>query len=469
MAVKLPTLGPRTRKLLRYVGLTVFALVTFVFALQWTFPYGRVKDKVVEALNDKYEVTIGGVERGIMPGRVYFTAVTLRTRQTKPAETVTTFFIKKLELDAGVLSLLGGTISVDVNAEIGAGTLSGSLSVGKFGRGDIHAHFVGEHLPGDALPMRGVLGLPMTGKIEFDVALGLPMEKSKSGKTAINWQKASGSFALSCPSGCTFGDGVTKLKPLLKNSRNQVMVGEGIDFGKVTMESLVAKATIKKGKLTVDKFETKSNDGELHVDYMMNLEKEFGESQVTGCLRFKGSDDLLKREPKTYAAIQTTGAELRSDGLFHILLTGDFKDMKRLNKECGPNGSVDDHDDDRGRGDRGRPNLTFQPERPPAGSAVAAPPPTPPSPTPPAPTPMEAPPSPGSHDAGATPGSNGAAINPATGGPTPPPPTGTNPPPPSTEGAEPPNEAVPPTEGAPVEGAAPPAMSNEPPHDRRIE
>jgi type II secretion system protein N len=281
MAVKLPSLGPRSRTLVRYVGLTLFALVTFVIALQLTFPYDRVKDKIVDALADKYEVTVGGVDRGIMPGRVYFTAVTLRSRPTSPQDTVTTFFIKKLELDAGILSLLGGTLSMDMNAQIGAGTLKGSVSVGKFGKGDIHAHFVGEHLPGDALPMRGVLGLPMTGKIEFDVALGLPMEKSKLGKSSINWQKATGSFSLACPTGCTFGDGVTKLKPLLKNTRNQVMVGEGIDFGKVSMDSLVAKATIKGGKLTLDKFETKSKDGELHVDYAMTLERNSASRRST--------------------------------------------------------------------------------------------------------------------------------------------------------------------------------------------
>ena len=105
-------LGPRTRRVLRYTGLALLAIVIFVFALQMTFPYNRVKDKIIEALSDKYDVTIGGVDRGIMPGRVYFKSFTMRTRQTKPEETVTTFYIDKLEVDVGILSLLGGTISV---------------------------------------------------------------------------------------------------------------------------------------------------------------------------------------------------------------------------------------------------------------------------------------------------------------------------------------------------------------------
>ena len=422
---RVPQLGPRTRRILRYVTLTFFALAVFVFALQMTFPYDRVKDKVVDALSDKYEVTIGGVERGFVPGRVYFNAVTLRSIQTKPEEVVTTFFIKRLELDAGLLSLVGGTISLNIEAQIGAGTLSGSISVGKFGRGDISANFVGSHLPGDALPMRSALGLPITGKIEFNVSLGLPMEKSKLGKTAINWQKARGSFALGCPAGCTIGDGVTKLKPLLKNTRNQVMVGEGIDFGKVNLDSLLAKATIKGGKLTLDKFDAKSKDGELKVDYAMTLEKEWGESMVAGCLRFKGSDELLKREAKTYAAIQTTGAELRGDGLFHIKLTDRFKDMKRLNQECGPGVQTNNGENFSGTGKPDRPNLTVQPDegtRP--GSAMAAPP-------PPTPTPMD------------TPAIHDAAVNPNTGGPAGPPPAT---PTPLPDGA-----------------AAAPVMSNDPP------
>src|SRR6185369_8077016 len=60
-------LGPRTRRVLRYTGMALLALVIFVFALQMTFPYNRVKDKIIEGLSDKYDVTIGGVERGFMP------------------------------------------------------------------------------------------------------------------------------------------------------------------------------------------------------------------------------------------------------------------------------------------------------------------------------------------------------------------------------------------------------------------
>jgi type II secretion system protein N len=423
---RVPQLGPRTRRMLRYVGLTFFALLTFVFALQMTFPYDRVKDKIVEGLSDKYEVTIGAVERGYVPGRVYFKAVTLRSRQTKPDEVVTTFFLKELEIDAGILPLIGGTIAVDIDAKIGVGTLSGTVKLGNFGRGDIAFNFKGENLPADSLPMRAALGLPMSGKIEFAVNMKMPVEKPKNGKPGINWKNVTGGLSLGCPHGCTFGDGKTKLKPLLKNARQQVMVGEGIDFGKVNVDSLLAKASFKDHKLTLDKFDVKSKDGELKVDFMMSLEKNFDESNVTGCLRFKGSEDLIKREPRTAAALTTTGAELRSDGLFHIRLTDRFKDMKRLNQECGPGVSGVTNGEDFNRKPE-RPGLTVQPDeiaKPAVNTAPA-----------PAPQQIETPG--GLHDGS---GSSTAPM------PTPPPPPAA-----ATDGVPPPNptggSAAPPSEG----------------------
>lgn len=414
MAIQLPqvNLGPRARKIVRYTGFTLLALIVFVVALQLSFPYDRVKDKLIEAAADKYEITIGKVERGIMPGRVYFKAVSIRTRQTKPDDVVNTFYIDKLELDVGILSLLGGTIKLDFDATIGRGDISGRIAVGKFGKGDVSASIDGSSLPADALPMRALIGLPMSGKLQFAVSMNLPMEKSKLGKVGINWQKVAGSIDLSCPTGCMFGDGKTKLKPLVKNTRNQAMVGDGIDFGKVNLDKLVAKVTIKRGVLKVERFDAPSKDGEVHIDYEMKLEKNFDDSMVTGCLRFKGSDDLLRREPKTHAALSTTGAELRSDGLFHIRLTDRFKDMKRLNQECGPNAAPAGSDG--GRGDRaGRPNLTVMPdEAAKPVSPTAPPPPTTPTPEPPPATPPMA-----GQDAGtATPQPPGTNFEPTSGG-----------------------------------------------------
>jgi type II secretion system protein N len=428
-------LSPRMRKILRYVAIGFFSLIVFVFALQMSFPYNRIKDRLVDTLSDKYDVSIGEVERGFVPGRVYFNDVNIRTRPTKPEEPVTTMLIKRLEVDVGILPLISGTLKVNLDASIGKGDLSATVWLKGFGKNGIKFKAEGSDLPGTGLPMRAVLGLPMTGKINFSASLDLPNDHPKAGKPSPNWKAAEGAFAIECPSGCTFGDGKTKLKPLVKNAGQQAMVGEGIDFGQVNIDSLVARAEIKNGKLDVTKFDAKSRDGELHVDYAMTLEKDFGNSVVAGCLRFKGSDTLLKREPKTYAAIQTTGAELRADGLFHIRLTDRFNMMKRLNQECGP-GTKTNNGENFSGGPTAPPKLTVQPAEPPK-------PPTMNAPTPPIPNEPPAPP-PATPTGSATPGS--AAAMPAR----PPGPEGEGS---AASGAVPPGEVPPPPPGS---GAVPP-------------
>lgn len=368
MAMQFPNLGsrPRTRKVLQYLGFAVLGLVTFVFAFQMTFPFERVKDKVVDLLTEKYEVSIGGVERGFIPGRMYWKAVSLRTRPAKADDVATTFYIEQLEVDLGLVALLHGTAAVKLDAKIGPGHIKGDIALSKDATS---IELAGTDLPSASLPMREALGLPMSGKLRFTFNLELPNDKSKTGKVGPNWLKAEGNVELACPSGCTVGDGKTKLKFNVTNQSQQAFAQNGIDFGKIDIDSLLATVELKEGKLAVTKFETKSGDGEVHVDFNLALNQDLNQSQVTGCLRFTGSPGLLKREPKTHAALSTTGAPLGPDNLFHIKLDGTLKQMRRLGIICGPTAAGMKSPESQG-GTTARPNLTVTPEPPakPAGS-----------------------------------------------------------------------------------------------------
>lgn len=345
-------LSHRAQLAIRYAVIAVLALVVFVFVLQWTFPYERVRERALDVLSEKYDATILGIERGVMPGHFALKGVTLRTRPdpkniattldakgmpVKVDEVPTTFYIDCIDIDVHLLALLRMTGVADLDIKIGAGHITGTVSASK---SDFSIDIEGNGLPSSSLPLKDALGLPMTGKIDFAFSLDLPSETNKAGKLASDWSKAEGEASFGCPTGCSIGDGKTKLKPKLKNSRSQAFAGDGIDFGKVDIDSLSAKIEIKNGKLDVTKFETKSGDGELHVDFSMTLAPVLDDSLVTGCLRFKGSEALLKKEPKTFAAIQTTGAPLGPDGLYHIKLTDKFKEMKRLGQVCGDAANV---------------------------------------------------------------------------------------------------------------------------------
>lgn len=384
----LPPLGRGQRLALRYAGIALGTLVVFVFALQATFPYDRVRDKIIEELSPSYDVSIGSVDRGIMPGSVTFKAVTLTSRPTKPGDVASVLFVDSIHVDLGILSLIGMTASVDLDVKIGVGRIKGNVSLPKFGRAGFKIDVVGTDLPGRDIPLSTWGMPPVIGKLDTMIDLSVPITKTKSGREIRDWSKADGTISLGCTA-CAFGDGKTKLKPLLKNRSQQAMVGDGIEFGKLTIDSLAIEAkftpavgepdthssSYKPGKFDVTKFDLKSRDGELHVDYSMTLAPELDESVVAGCLRFNVTDNLLKTEEgkKTYAAVSTSGAEKRSDGLFHIKLSDHLKDMKRLNLECGPNAKPTPGSEE-GSGPRGvmRPTIHPMPEPPVAKPPVEA-------------------------------------------------------------------------------------------------
>src|SRR4029079_16559496 len=171
---RLPQLGPRARIVVRYLGFAALGLVSFVFAFQMTFPFDRVKDKAIDLLSEKYDVAIGGVERGFIPGRMYWKAVSIRTRPTKADEVSTMFYIEQLKVDLGLLALLRGTASVKLDAKFGPSHLTGHIALSKDGTA---VEFRGDDLPSASLPMREALGLPMSGKIRLALDLNLPNGK----------------------------------------------------------------------------------------------------------------------------------------------------------------------------------------------------------------------------------------------------------------------------------------------------
>jgi type II secretion system protein N len=407
-------LSHRAQLALRYGGIALLGLVVFVFALQWTFPYNRVKDRLLDALADKYDASIAGVERGFLPGHFTLKGVTLRTRPdpknatttfdakgqpVKTDEVPSTFYIDRIDIDIHLFPLLRMTGVAGFDIKLGPGHLSGEVSVSK---SDFSIDVSGDGVPASSLPMREALGLPMSGKIDLAVSFDLPSETNKAGKLAMDWTKAEGEATFGCPTGCTFGDGVTRFKPKLKNSRSQAFAADGIDFGKVVMESVDARAEIKNGKLSVTKFETKSNDGELHVEYTMTLAPVLDDSTVDGCLRYNGTESLRQREPKTYAAIATLGGAFDKNKLYDIKLSGQFRDMRKLSQVC-------DQPEDGGgtHTAAAHPNLPPPPPEPPKPAVpVTAAPPVVPSPPPPG-----AVPPPGTGSGSGSAGSAGSAGN----------------------------------------------------------
>ena len=126
-------LTERHKRILTWVGYPMLALVTFVFALSWTFPYDRLEGKIEQALSDKYDVQIGSIESTLLPGGIVLQSVTVKTRPKAEDEKPITIYVEQIELNIGLLAALTGTISVDITADLGGGRVAGHNVPVEFG------------------------------------------------------------------------------------------------------------------------------------------------------------------------------------------------------------------------------------------------------------------------------------------------------------------------------------------------
>ena len=311
-------LSSRLRGASTIIGYVAFALFVFVMSLQLTFPYDRVKDKLIETLAPSYDVTVGSVEHGIMPGKMILKNVTLRSRPTKADEVASVTVLDRVDVKVGIFALLRGAASIDLKIAIGSGVLDGNISVGKTEtKIDLTATGIAATRLG---PLQDALGLPILGKLNMHVGLDIP---------PADVRKVTGQISFSCVGGCVLGDGKATFKPPMpQNPRNGGMMKDGIsEFGPVTIDKLNAVVDIKNGSAEITKWEFASLDGDLQLAMKLRLGKTLRESDTDGCIRYASSPALLKKNAKTGNAITLMGGAMDPQGLFDIKLSGRFSDQ----------------------------------------------------------------------------------------------------------------------------------------------
>ncbi len=346
-------LSTRNKRLLRWVGLPVLALVTFVFTLQWTFPYDRLRQKIEDKLGEEYEVSIESIKPSFFPGGVVIHKIFLKTRPKRPNEKPTAIFVDKVEAGIGLLGLIRGRYDVDLVAQIGSGTVDGSVVLSKAG---LKADFSTKGLPLESIPgLASAVGLPMEGGLNARLALDLPKRK---------WREADGVLKVSCP-GCTIGDGVAKIKPKPMNGarssarrrRAMAFAGDGVTVPKLELGDLSGEIDIKAGVGTVKTFAAHSKDGDLTITGEARFEDPFKNSTFPGCMRFKLSEELKRREKNFGNLPDLMRVSVEEDGFANVGMTGKLSELRwRPRKKCAPIGGS------RRRGER--PTVTARPPRP---------------------------------------------------------------------------------------------------------
>lgn len=349
-------LSRRQRKVAKVLGFAALAIVTFLITLHLTFPYERVKTKLVELLSEKYDVTIASVGPGLLPGQAVFEKIILRTRPTKPGEKPTEIIIDELEVDLGLdfnlFALIRKKAVIDFEAQLGGGVLEGYVDAGK---SLVATSLNTRNLALNDIPgVADAVGLPMSGQIDATVNLRLPGGK---------WQNAEGKIALDCEM-CTVGDGKAKmeLNPRKRRGRRSRAAVEawgkqGVTVPRLQLGEAEVRIDISKGIGEIKKFAAKSPDGWFDITGQIEFRDPFKSSMFPGCMKFKLSDELKKREPD-FGNIEFTMSEKtrQADGSFAVPTKGRLTQLRwDLKRSCG--GGVLDGDDETD----GPPSLASRP------------------------------------------------------------------------------------------------------------
>ena len=424
------------RRAWRYGAYPAFGLAAFAASLYVTFPYDRLRDRLVHSLQSgrEMEVSIGAVEPG-WGGGLVLRDVAVRPVADDPDQAGAPLKIREAEVSFGLLAALFGSLEAEFSAELLRGELEGEIDRDAEGT---HVRLSTDGLTLDDFPwIPSAIGLPLLGKMRAQIDLTLPKD---------SFAQASGSIDLDCR-GCALGDGKAKFK--LAGAGG--FLADGLTLPKLRIGDWKGRMMVEKGTAKIEGFESKSPDGETGLEGEVGLRDPIAQSQMRAYFRFRLADQLKVADPKLDLLERGLSASgRRTDGFYGVRISGRLGAMRFLPSRYSPTGTTRERGTARPSSRRPAAAKPFaspahreeeepaEEEAPPShsgarGKVGAGRPASPPVP-PPAPPPV--PPSP--------------AI------PTPPPA------PPPSEPAPPPAPPAPPEATPPAEPAPPPPPAEEP-------
>jgi type II secretion system protein N len=255
-------LSSQQRKILRIASVPVFYLLFLVIFVRLTFPYETLKSRILAEYNRSQaekRLEIGELSGsgllGVEAEGVRLTEIATQLVEGKIPPPVT-LALDQVSVTASLLAYMFDTISVDFEAELGGGEMSGSLR-----QDDQEAHlmFVGEKIDVSGMTMLSAgIGLPMAGELSGEVDLFMP---------AGQMNKAEGSFDLSILD-LSVGDGKAKVRGT-------------IALPKLNAGNLILKAEVTEGQLEISEFSTDGKDFKMDAEGRVRLREPFDKSTVS--------------------------------------------------------------------------------------------------------------------------------------------------------------------------------------------
>lgn len=307
---------PWMKRMAKWVGYPLFFLFVFLLFAYWTFPWDRVRDYVVQEVEQPmrsgrrvpsgFELEIVDLSPSWVTG-VELTGVRLVKLPTEADERPVDVTFERLHARVGLLAALAGDLEVDFEAVVAGGDVSG------------HFEQSGEDLAFDvALEsvnlrrislLRAYLPLPMQGKLGGSVALALG-ERPNTATGAIDLRIE----------GVKVGDGQAKLAV--------EGLGDGVTVDEIDAGDLRLEAAIEDGVLNVRRLQGRGTDLEVDGSGEFRLMRPFELSRADVLLRLNFSDAYKEKSDRTRALFSLLELQPRlrsfktSDGALQLRVAG---------------------------------------------------------------------------------------------------------------------------------------------------
>lgn len=222
-------------------------------------------------------------------GGMSLEGVTWTFEPSRPGEIPTKWYVEEIDVDVSLLSLLWGTVDVDVEAELEEGTLEGNFTQSA---SETSVNVEIAELPLYKLPKaRQALNAPITGLFALKVDITAPDNK---------WSDAEGEITINC-SACSVGDGEEKLYVPGSTSLKNGLVIPPVEIG-----NLGGKFKVEKGIAETEvPIENDSDDVWVFIEGKMKLNDPFAKSRFEVVLKFNISQKLQDENEPMRFMIQT--------------------------------------------------------------------------------------------------------------------------------------------------------------------
>jgi type II secretion system protein N len=332
LALKLPTIpftiSPRVRRILTLSGYPAFYLFCLFLFAYFTFPYERLKDRLLVELDAQRtsNPTAQHIEIDSL-GPYWLSGVSVKGMRLisprapgpdgdRPPSKLT---VDKAHVRVSILPLLIGRVTVNFGASAFGGSIDGWTRVNSEGR-RIEASL--DDIDVGQIEMLGDLagGLPLSGKMNGTVEWALPEQKLS---------KATGTLSFTITD-LTAGDGKTK-------------VAGKLALPKLNVGAFELAADAKDGVLKIAKLGAKGQDLDLEGEGKISMRDPFLDGIADLYLKFRFSDGYKSKNEMTKSLFGAPGSTMpalfeladpriknskRSDGFYGWHMGGLLKDPR---------------------------------------------------------------------------------------------------------------------------------------------